>query len=124
MKFRLVGKNIELTDGIRDHFIYKISKVFKHTKPSTNLRLSFCVEKKRHIAHAILNQNGVTLFAADETKDLYASADNVLKKIETNLKKNKARALNKKLKLQKKSQHLSCLNLHSSILRKHLTGRE
>ena len=102
MNFRLIGKNIELTNGIRDHLIHKISKVFKNMKPSTNLRLSFCVEKKRHIAHAILNQNGVTLFAADETKNLYASADNVLKKIERNLKKHKARAQNNKIKFSKK----------------------
>ena len=53
MNFRLVGKNIELTDGIKNHLIHKISKVFQNTKPSTNLRLSFCVEKKRHIAHAV-----------------------------------------------------------------------
>jgi len=99
MNFQLIGKNIELTDGIKDHLIHKINKVFKNNKQSSNLRLSFCVENKRHIAHAILNQKGVALFAANETKDLYASADNVLKKIEKNLKKHKERSQNKKIKL-------------------------
>ena len=118
MNFRLVGKNIELTDGIKNHLIHKISKVFQNTKPSTNLRLLFCVEKKRHIAHAVLKQNGVTLFAADETKDLYASADNVLKKIEKNLKKYKARAQNNKIKLRK-----SCIETNSYIEQNHVSAR-
>ena len=118
MNFQLIGKNIELTDGIKDYLIHKISKVFKNMKQSSNLRLSFCVEKKRHIAHAVLKQNGVTLFAADETKDLYASADNVLKKIEKNLKKYKARAQNNKIKLRK-----SCIETNSYIEQNHVSAR-
>ena len=49
MSFRLIGKNIELTDGIRNHLINKISKVMKNTKPGANLRLSICLLKNRYI---------------------------------------------------------------------------
>ena len=97
MNFQLIGKNIELTGGIKVYLTHKINKVFKNTKQHANLSLSLCVEKKRHIAHAILSQNRVTLFAADETKDLYASANNVLNKIAKHLNKQNARSQNKKI---------------------------
>ena len=53
MKVHLVGKNIELTDAIKDHLSHKINKKFQRLNPTAQLRVSLCVEKKRHIAHAV-----------------------------------------------------------------------
>ncbi len=99
MKVRLVGKNIELTDAIKDHLNHKINKNFQNLDPTTSLCVSLCVEKHRHIAHVTFKTNGATLRASDETKDLYTSVDSVLKKLVKNLKKRKARTKNTKFKL-------------------------
>ena len=99
MKIHLVGKNIELTDAIKDHLNHKINKNFQSLDLNAELRVSLCVEKNRHIVHAIFKTNGVVLYADDETKDLYASMDSVLKKLAKNLKKRKARNQNTKFKL-------------------------
>ncbi len=98
MEFHVVGKNIELTDAIKGHLDSKINKIFQDTDESTNVRISLCVEKHRHIADITVITNGVTLHAGDETEDLYTSIDSVLKKIDKHLKKHKARAQDIKIK--------------------------
>jgi len=99
MKVHLVGKNIELTDAIKDHLSHKINKNFQGLDSTAELRVSLCIEKKRHIAHAIFKTKGVILYTEDETKDLYASVDSVLKKLAKNLKKRKTRTKNTKFML-------------------------
>ena len=91
MKVHLVGKNIELTDAIKDHLSHKINKKFQRLNPTAQLRVSLCVEKKRHIAHAVYKTNGVVIYADDETADLYKSVNNVLNKLAKNLFKKKSR---------------------------------
>ena len=46
MKVHLVGKNIELTDAMKDYLSCKISKKFQRLNPTAQLRVSLCVEKK------------------------------------------------------------------------------
>ena len=99
MQVRLVGKNIELTDAIKDHLSHKINKNFQSLNSTAQLRISLCVEKKRHIAHAIFKTNEVVLYADDETTDLYKSVNNVLNKLAKNLIKRKGRTQNAKFKL-------------------------
>ena len=98
MKFQVIGKNIKLTDAIKGHLDNKINKIFPNADERTDVRISLCVEKYRHIADATVKTNGVTLHAGDETKDLYTSMDSVLKKIEKHVKKHKARAQDLKIK--------------------------
>ena len=94
MKVHLVGKNIELTDAIKDHLNHKINKKFQRLNPTAQLRVSLCVEKKRHIAHAVFKTNGAIVYADDETADLYKSMNSVLNKLAKNLLKRKSRIQN------------------------------
>ena len=99
MKVHLVGKNIELTDAMKDYLSCKINKKFQRLNPTAQLRVSLCVEKKRHIAHAIFKTNGAILYAEDETADLYKSVNSVLNKLSKNLLKRKLRTQNANFKL-------------------------
>ena len=98
MNFHVVGRNIELTDAIKGHLDNKINKMFQDMDERTDVRISLCVEKHRHIADITVITNGVTLHAGDETEDLYTSIDSVLKKIDKHLKKHKTRAQDIKIK--------------------------
>ena len=80
MKFQVIGKNVELTDAIKSHLDNKINKIFPNADESTDVRISLCVEKYRHIADVTVKINGATLHTGDETEDLYTSMDSVLKK--------------------------------------------
>ena len=99
MKVHLVGKNIELTGAMKDYLSCKINKKFQRLNPTAQLRVSLCVEKKRHIAHVIFKTNGAILYADDETADLYKSVNSALNKLAKNLLKRKSRTQNTNFKL-------------------------
>ncbi len=49
MKFVIVGKNIEVTEGLKSAVEDKIGKLEKYFPPSTEVHVTLCVEKERHI---------------------------------------------------------------------------
>ena len=59
-----------------------------------NIHFSFYVDKNRHMAEATVKQKGLTTRAKDETRDLYLTVDNVLGKVEKQLRKHKSRTQN------------------------------
>ena len=56
-----------------------------------NIHFSFYVDKNRHMAEATVKQKGLTTRAKDETRDLYLTVDNVLGKVEKQIRKHKSR---------------------------------
>ena len=61
---------------------------------NANIHFSFYVSKNRHEAEATVKQKGLTTRAKDETRDLYLTVDNVLGKVEKQLRKHKSRTQN------------------------------
>ena len=61
---------------------------------NANIHFSFYVVKNRHMAEATVKQKGLTTRAKDETRDLYLTVDNVLGKVEKQLRKHKSRTQN------------------------------
>ena len=58
---------------------------------NANIHFSFYVSKNRHVAEATVKQKGLSTRAKDETRDLYLTVDNVLGKVEKQLRKHKSR---------------------------------
>ena len=61
---------------------------------NANIHFSFYADKNRHMAEATVKQNGLTTRAKDETRDLYLTVNNVLGKVEKQLRKHKSRTQN------------------------------
>jgi putative sigma-54 modulation protein len=59
-----------------------------------NIKRKMNVDKNRHMAEATVKQKGLTTRAKDETRDLYLTVDNVLGKVEKQLRKHKSRTQN------------------------------
>ena len=91
MNLTVTGRNFEITDAIKKYLKKRIAKVSDQLYDNANIHLSFYVDKNRHMAEAIVKQKGLTTRAKDETRDLYLSVDNVLGKVEKQLRKNKSR---------------------------------
>jgi putative sigma-54 modulation protein len=96
MKLTVAGRNIEITDGIREHLQSKIDKTIHDLGADVHVALS--VEKHRHFAEVTVKTKGFSVHSKEETDDLYASMDNALVKVEKQLRKHKekAQALRKK----------------------------
>lgn len=92
MKLTVAGRNIEITDGIREHLQNKMSKTISELGEKADVHVALSVEKHRHFAEVTVKTKGFSVHSTDETEDLYASMDNALVKIEKQLRKHKEKA--------------------------------
>ena len=91
MNLTVTGRNFEITDAIKKFLKKRIAKIGDRLYDNANIHLSFYVDKNRHMAEAIVKQKGLTTRAKDETRDLYLTVDNVLGKVEKQIRKHKSR---------------------------------
>ena len=94
MNLTLTGKSFDITDAIKKFLKKRIAKIGDRLYDNANIHFSFYVDKNRHMAEATIKQNGLTTRAKDETRDLYTTVDNVLGKVEKQLRKHKSRTQN------------------------------
>ena len=82
MKQIITGRNIEITDAIKNRLDRKINKTFHGIGENTDIHVSLHVEKYRHMAGVTVKTKGFTVHADKETDDLYLTMNSVLEKIE------------------------------------------
>jgi len=91
MKITVSGKNIDVTDALRDTVIKKISKLDKYFNPEVEAQVTLSVQKNNHIIEVTIPFNGVILRGEEATEDMYTSIDKVLDKLEKQIAKHKTR---------------------------------
>ena len=74
--------------------IKKIAKTGDRLYKNASIHFYFYVEKNRHMAEATIKQNRLTTPAKDKTRDQYLTVDNILGKVEKQLRKHKSRTQN------------------------------
>jgi len=91
MKLIISGKNIEVTDFLKDRINKKMGKLEKYFNPNAEAHVTMSVEKTRHILEVTILFNGITLRAEVTDGDMYTCivrAENIL---EGQIRKNKTR---------------------------------
>ncbi|KXS37282.1 MAG: putative sigma-54 modulation protein, partial [Candidatus Frackibacter sp. T328-2] len=72
MKFIIRGKNIDITDALRNYVEEKVGKVEKYfdTEPPIEAHISLEVEKERHIVEVTAYIDGLILRGEEMTGDM------------------------------------------------------
>ena len=91
MQVTVSFKHLDPTDAIRAYAEEKVSKIRKYLDTPVEANVVLSVEKFRHIAEVNLMVNGIAVAASDATEDMYSSIDNVMDKIERQLRRHKER---------------------------------
>ena len=94
MNLTVTGRNFEITDAIKNYLKKRIAKTGDRLYDNASIHFCFYVGKNRHMAETTVKQKGLTTRAKDETRDLYLTIDNVLGKVEKQLRKHKSRMQN------------------------------
>jgi putative sigma-54 modulation protein len=95
MKLIISGKNLELTEGLKDKIKSKIGKLDKFFSHDTEVHVTMSVQKNHHILEVTINYNGVTFRAEVTDSDMYAAIDRVVDIVEGQIRKNKTRLAKK-----------------------------
>ena len=96
MKFIIVGKNIEVTEGLRAAVEDKIGKLEKYFTAETEAHVTLSVEKDRQKIEVTSPVKGNIIRSEQVSSDMYVSIDLVEEIIERQLKKYKNKLIDKK----------------------------
>ena len=96
MKFIIVGRNIEVTPGLRAAVEEKIGKLDKYFNPDTEVHVTLSVEKERQKIEVTIPVKGNIIRSEQVSNDMYVSIDLVEEIIERQLRKYKTKIINKK----------------------------
>ena len=89
MKFVILGKNIEVTEGLKSAVEDKIGKLEKYFSEDTEVHVTLSVEKDRQKIEVTIPVKGSIIRSEQVSNDMYVSIDLVEEIIERQLKKYK-----------------------------------
>ena len=95
MKFIILGKNIEVTPGLRSAVEDKIGKLEKYFNPDPEAHVTLSVEKDRQKIEVTIPVKGNIIRSEQVSNDMYVSIDLVEEIIERQLKKYKTKLIAK-----------------------------
>ena len=91
MKLNFVGKNMEVTQALKDITEKKLSKLDKYFKQEAEGNVIYSVERNRKIFEVTINLPGTILRAEEASEDMYASIDKAVDVLERQIRKYKTR---------------------------------
>lgn len=95
MKFIIIGRNIEVTPGLRAAVEDKIGKLDKYFKPDTEVHVALSVEKDNQKIEVTIPVKGNIIRSEQVSSDMYVSIDLVEEVIERQLKKYRKKIVDK-----------------------------
>lgn len=96
MKFIIVGRNLEVTPGLKTAVEEKIGKLEKYFHPDTEVHVTLSVEKDRQKIEVTIPVKGSIIRSEQVSNDMYVSIDLVEEIIERQLKKYRTKLIDKK----------------------------
>ncbi|GAB6183398.1 ribosome hibernation-promoting factor, HPF/YfiA family [Thermodesulfovibrio hydrogeniphilus] len=103
MKITIRGKNIEVTDALRQYVEKRLKKFEKFLSELSEIIVTVGIEKFTHKIDVLLKVNGHLIQAEGKTEDLYSAVDQVVEKLEKQILKYKEKVQDKNKKAANKS---------------------
>ena len=96
MRIIISGKNIDITDGLRQAVEDKLSKLERYFTPETDIIVTLSIGKERQKIEVTIPVKGNIIRSEQVSNDMYVSIDLVEEVIERQLKKYKNKIIDQK----------------------------
>lgn len=93
MNYIISGKNIDVTEGLRQSIYDKLGRLEKFFSDDTNIQVTFSVEKERQKIEVTIPMKGHIIRAEQVSDDMYVSIDMVVEVIERQVTRYKKKIL-------------------------------
>ena len=94
MKFIIIGRNIDITEGLKSAVQEKLGKLERYFTPETEIHVTLSVEKDRQKIEVTIPVKGNIIRSEQVSSDMYVSLDLVEEVIERQLRKYKTKIVN------------------------------
>ncbi len=89
MNIIVTGRNFEITPALREYAEKKIAKFERYLSNITEAIITLSIQKYQHKAEVLIKANGYMIQAEGVTGEIYSSIDEVVEKLEKQIKKYK-----------------------------------
>ena len=96
MRYTIVGRNIEVTPGLREAVEDKIGKLDRYFTPDTEVNVTMSVQRERQNIEVTIPIKGSIIRAEESSSDMYVSIDLVEEVIERQILKYKKKLVYRK----------------------------
>jgi putative sigma-54 modulation protein len=107
MDIAVTFRHMEPTESLRTYAEEKISKIKRYLDFPIEAHVVLSVEKFRHIADVTLSVNGTWIKGIVETDDMYSAIDQVMDKLEKQVKRNRSKIRNRRTEDRRGEETLS-----------------
>lgn len=94
MKFIIIGRNIDVTEGLKSAVQEKLGELERYFTPETEIHVTLSVEKDRQKIEVTIPVKGNIIRSEQVSSDMYVSIDLVEEVIERQLRKYKTKIVN------------------------------
>ncbi|MCB0308547.1 MAG: ribosome-associated translation inhibitor RaiA [Bdellovibrionales bacterium] len=91
MNINITFRQMKSSDAIKDHINQRMAKLEKYKDKATEAHVVLSTEKYLHNAEVVFSAKAFQVTAKSSTNDMYASIDDVVTKLEKNIKKHHAK---------------------------------
>ena len=102
MQIHLTSRHLEITDDIRTYIEKRARKIEAIFNPVIDFQVVMEVEKNRHQTEITLATRKATFHAQSETHDVFSSLDDVMDKIEAQIRRHKERIKDRRHRLPRR----------------------
>lgn len=92
MQIQLTGRNIDITDQLREYTNSKFQRLIRHADNIISIQVTFNIEKLRQIAEGNVHLPGANINATAESEDMYHTILELVDKLERQISKQKAKS--------------------------------
>jgi len=96
MQITVKGKNVEITEALKEYAEEKVGKMSKYLDSIISADVTLSTERNWHIVDVKVHAGGVVLRGEERTNDMYSSIDQVLEKMERQVKRQKEKTFGTK----------------------------
>jgi putative sigma-54 modulation protein len=97
MNIHIAGKNLEISDSLKEMVNKKVKKLDRYFEPDTEATVVMSTQRARHIVEITIPFDGVILRGEEATDDMYTSIEHVVHKLEKQILHHRTR-LERRLK--------------------------
>ena len=101
MDIMVTFRHMEPTESLKTYAEDKLSKIKKYLDFPIEAHVVLAVEKFRHIADVTLSIDGARIKGVEETEDMYSAIDQVMDKVEKQVKRYRSRIRNRRTENRK-----------------------
>lgn len=96
MEIRTTARHFQLSDNLKKYAEDEVKRLEKYYDHIIDTHMTMSVEKSRQIAELIVKVYGTVLTSKAKAFDMYVAVEQVISKMETQIKKYKAKLRDKK----------------------------